>query len=381
MYFASNNLPIRYYLTSRIMPGILKTGRVNRGKTIMLSRLNKKQVFRGGGLYLGNTVLVLSVFTQSSIAHNEYFSRRDVLNVCNKISWRIIANNKIVDAKEGSWITEKKYSESIRNVIGKAIADCITEKHEFAGKNAGEIITFDVDPRKQPYTAENWNAVVLWNLIHVYNCEYKAKGKCNMEAAFNEVEARIKQKYAKKKKIDIKIQDAIRDIKEYARELNLQKAFHEFCDTRNWIGNERFKKAISPKILSIQITPNLAFYESGYINPVTKSWLLGYNEQIKENELRFDSWYYEQPIFIKLKISGILYDIDKLKIVMKPTNFSDQIKMEDILGTNRLSGITKDIEQKDIIDVLNYIITAKKPDDVESIYYDKKDGWIVKYKE
>ncbi len=123
----------------------------------MLNRSSKSQIF--GGLYLDSAVLVLSVFTQSSIVQYEYFSRRDVLNVCNKISWRIIANNKIVDAKEGSWITEGKYNESIRNVIGKAIADCLTEDNEFAGKKAGDVITFDVDAKT--YTAENCNVVVL----------------------------------------------------------------------------------------------------------------------------------------------------------------------------------------------------------------------------
>ena len=38
-------------------------------------------------------------------------------------------------------------------------------------------------------------------------------------------------------------------------------------------------------------------------------------------------------------------------------------------------------EQKNMETACNYIVNAKKPDDVESIYYDKKDGWKVKYKE
>ena len=171
---------------------------------------------------------MLSAFKQSSIAHDEYFSRTDVLNVCNQIDWRIFANNKIVDAKEGSWITEEKYSESIRNVIGKAIADCITEQNEFVAKKAGDIITFDVDPRKQTYTAGNWNAVVLWNLIHVYNREYKAKGKCDMKEAFNEVELLVKQEYRTIKDIDNIIYKAVCVIKEYAKELDLEERFHDF---------------------------------------------------------------------------------------------------------------------------------------------------------
>ena len=352
----------------------------------MLSRLNKKQVFRGGGLYLGNTVLVLSVFTQSSIAHNEYFSRRDVLNVCNKISWRIIANNKIVDAKEGSWITEEKYSESIRNVIGKAIADCLTEKNEFAGKKAGEIITFDVDPRKQPYTAENWNAVVLWNLIHVYSCGFKNNGNYTIDEAFKKVEINVKNKYsAQIADFDKILEKAIGDIREYAKKLDLQEAFHEFCDAKNWIGNERFKEVTRKNLLSIQITPNLAFYESDLIKPDTKSWLLGYTEKIKKEKLEFKGGSYKEQ-YIRLKMDGIFYDIILPKMVMKSMNSTDQIEMKiDYYKTGLTSVfIAQDNyppEQKNMETVCNYIVNAKKPVDVESIYYDKKDGWKVKYKE
>ena len=136
----------------------------------MKFNLSKNKVFRGR--YFPNTILVLSAFTQSGIALDKGISRQEALNLFNQISWRIIANNKIVDAKEGSWITDERYRESIRNVIGKAIADCITKRNEFANKTADQIITFAADPRKQPYTPENWNAVVLWNLIHVIYCEY-----------------------------------------------------------------------------------------------------------------------------------------------------------------------------------------------------------------
>ena len=160
---------------------------------IMKFNISKKQVFRW---YLANAVLVLSAFTQNSIAQNEYLSNQDVLNICNQLSWRAIANNAVVEAEEishiteGSWITDGYYSGSVRNVIGKAIADCLTEDNEFAGKKAGDVITFDVDAKT--FTAENWNAVDLWILIHVYTYEYKTKGECNTEQAFNEVNTRIK---------------------------------------------------------------------------------------------------------------------------------------------------------------------------------------------
>ena len=193
----------------------------------MLNRLIKNK-YSSGGLYLANTVLVLSAFTQGSIAQEEYFSRQDVLNICNQISWRIIANNKIVDAKEGSWITDEYYSESIRNVIGKAIADCITGNHEFAGKTSIEdTITFDVEPAG--YSPENWNAVVLWNLIHVYNCGFKNNENYTIDEAFKKVEINVKNKYsAQIADFDKILEKAMGDIREYAVALDLGDGLNQF---------------------------------------------------------------------------------------------------------------------------------------------------------
>ena len=216
----------------------------------MNNTYNKQKVF--WMLYL--SYAVLSVFLQNSVAsdrmnsaqlehkrllwmarqreeaHQRKISVSDAVNLCNQISWRLTANNKIVDAKEGSWITDEYYSDSIRNVIGKAIADCVTGRNEFEGKQAEQTITFNVDPRKQSYTAANWNAVVLWNLIHVYNWEYKANGKCDMETAFNEVAKRIKNEYSAIMDINRIVDDAVSDIKEYARALNLGKELNEFYE-------------------------------------------------------------------------------------------------------------------------------------------------------
>ena len=349
----------------------------------MLNRSSKSRNIRGA-IYLSDTVLALSVFTQSGIAHEEYFSRQDVLNVCNQISWRIIANNKIVEAKEGSWITDEYYSESIRNVIGKAIADCLTEKNEFAGKKAEDVITFDVDAKT--YTAENWNAVVLWNLIHVYNCGFKNNGNYTIDEAFKKVEENVKNKYSKQiEDFDKILEKAMCDIREYAKELDLGKKFHDFCDTKNWIGNERFKEATRQEIQSIQITPNLSFYESGYIKLDTKSWLIGYTEKIKKEKLEFEGCYYKGQ-YIRLKMDGIFYDIKFPKMIMKSMNSTDQIEVKINYYETGLTSVficqdNYTPEQKNMETVCNYIVNAKKPDDVESIYYDKKDGWKVKYKE
>ena len=44
-------------------------------------------------------------------------------------------------------------------MIAKAVADCITDKNEFAFKGEGDVVTFAVEAKN--YTDENWNAVVL----------------------------------------------------------------------------------------------------------------------------------------------------------------------------------------------------------------------------
>ena len=305
-----------------------------------------------------------------------------MLNVCNQISWRIIANNKIVEAKEGSWITDEYYSESIRNVIGKAIADCLTEKNEFAGKKAGDVITFDVDAKT--YTAENWNAVVLWNLIHVYYCGYKKDKAYTIEQAFEQVEENVKNTYSTKiKGFDEILEKAMGDIREYAKELNLQKEFYEFCNTYYvWLKKCRKDRTIADGIW-IKLTPVLSMtcYDE------TKDailWLFEYKYAHEKKKLELGEWANRSTI--KLKMQGIFYNIPWYAIIMESVCSPYQIKMKtDRYLKESTTVLIKENnytpEDKDIVTIYNYIITGKKPADVESIYYDRKDGWKVKYKE
>ena len=43
---------------------------------------------------------MLSAFMQSSIALDDVLSRQDALNLFNQISWRVFANNTIVEEDE-----------------------------------------------------------------------------------------------------------------------------------------------------------------------------------------------------------------------------------------------------------------------------------------
>ena len=86
-----------------------------------------------------------------------------------------MATNEIESAKKGSypycgegvdyWFVKTSYDESIKKVIGKAIADCVTNMNEFDAKRLDKVITFKANPLG--YSPENWNAVVLYNYVNV----------------------------------------------------------------------------------------------------------------------------------------------------------------------------------------------------------------------
>ena len=116
----------------------------------------------------------------------------------------------------------------------------------------------------------------------------------------------------------------------------------------------------------------------------TTRWLFEYTSQTRKKELELEDWSNKSKI--KLKMQRIFYNIPSYKIIMKSVCSPYQVKMkiESYEKASTDMFIEEDnytLEQKDIITVLNYIITAKKPADVESIYYNKKNGWEVKYKE
>ena len=163
-------------------------------------------------------------------AEYEYKEASEIINLFNNISWRIIANNKIVDASESNWITNTKYNESITKVIAKAVADCITDKNEFANKGANDVITFAVEVKS--YTHENWNAVVLWNYLHVLKWDYLNNITRSKDEIFKEIRKNISAKYPTEGVEDLsgKLNKAISDIKAYDKELSLADEMKKFSD-------------------------------------------------------------------------------------------------------------------------------------------------------
>jgi len=102
-----------------------------------------------------------------------------VRNNLNQIYWRIKANNAILEEPatgQHSWIKKAFYDKSIKEVIGKAIGDCVAGQNEFSGKEDGGVITFKVDPTKQKYSKANWNAVVLYNLVEYVKRSVRYEG-------------------------------------------------------------------------------------------------------------------------------------------------------------------------------------------------------------
>ncbi len=83
---------------------------------------------------------------------------------------KIIVANTIRDIHKvyqcDEWIKRAEYKDSIYNVIPTAIADCALGREEFAKEKINDgIVTFD-NKDYEHYTAENWNALVLYNFIN-----------------------------------------------------------------------------------------------------------------------------------------------------------------------------------------------------------------------
>lgn len=189
-------------------------------------KLSKKCIW--GGLYLVNTKALLLVLASYNETHAENEDISDQINLFNNISWRIIANNKIVDADKNSWITKQKYNESIVKVIAKAVADCITDKNEFANKGEGDVITFNVDAKT--YSAKNWNAVVLWNYLHILKCDYLKNVNRNQDEIFKELKTRICNNYPSEGVSNLagEIDKAIVVIQDYDKALSLKAEMKKF---------------------------------------------------------------------------------------------------------------------------------------------------------
>ena len=121
--------------------------------------ISKSYVF-GGGL-LVNTIAIFASISSDVVAES-------ARNKINQIYWRIKANNMInypfsIKATD-AWIQNSKYDKSIKEVIGKAIGDCVTKEGVFSNKEHDSLILFP-GTNTESYEQANWNAVVLYNYV------------------------------------------------------------------------------------------------------------------------------------------------------------------------------------------------------------------------
>ncbi|MBQ9335103.1 MAG: hypothetical protein IJS10_00985 [Alphaproteobacteria bacterium] len=105
---------------------------------------------------------------------------------------------KLNQEKCASWIKEDLYKESIYNVISNAIADCVLKRNEFAKDKVKDgVVTFD-NKNYESYTAENWNAVVLYNLVqYVYSLKKNKKQQDGGKGDEKMTVANIREKFLK----------------------------------------------------------------------------------------------------------------------------------------------------------------------------------------
>lgn len=269
------------------------------------------------------------VLTSYNETHAENEDISDLINLFNNISWRIIANNKIVDADKNSWITNQKYNKSIVKVIAKAVADCITDKNEFANKGEGDVITFNVDAKT--YSAKNWNAVVLWNYLHILKWDYLNNVKHNQDEIFKELKTRICNNYPSEGVSNLadEINKAIIVIQDYDKALSLKAEMEKF--------NQVYKNTIGAKLETIienntRITPIADWELEG---PKRKGEITTVKEDIAHSHSLL-LWNLTIQNFnniftpIKIKMDNDLYFVNEYRICLALKDYYLETRYYDI---------------------------------------------------
>ena len=187
--------------------------------------LNKAKY--SGGLHLGYIVAMplISSYSYAGLVGTELKTEEDLHHFTLCLGFKSNVAYKLNQKDCASWIKEDTYKDSIYNVISNAIADCVLERKEFAeDKINGNVVTFANKDYKN-YTAENWNAVVLYNLVYyIYKHQYELKRsveKRTMNMFYKEYIENKKLQNICGKQFEGKIEQAFSDINEYNRNLDV----------------------------------------------------------------------------------------------------------------------------------------------------------------
>lgn len=205
----------------------------------------KKSAFNRRGLYL-NYSLVIPLIASCSYAEMSGEVLTEIHNKLCYIDWAITAHEKIQNAKDDDFFKEQqfkvsKYRESIVNVIGHAIADCVTHQNEFhltKDDGSARLIVFTAEPKH--YSRENFNAVLLYNLVEqiLHNDEVNAENEdFNIGQLLNNIRTKFIEDYESDieeysdNEIDAlysNLDNAIKDMLQYNARLDLARNIQKF---------------------------------------------------------------------------------------------------------------------------------------------------------
>ena len=135
-----------------------------------------KTKYSRGGLYF-SSIIALPLVTSCCYADligTELKTEEDLHHFTLCLEFKSNVAYKLNQKECANWIKEDTYKDSIYNVISNAIADCVLGRNEFAKDKVKDgVVTFD-NKNYESYTAENWNAVVLYNLVqYVFSLKKK----------------------------------------------------------------------------------------------------------------------------------------------------------------------------------------------------------------
>ncbi|MBQ9335079.1 MAG: hypothetical protein IJS10_00850, partial [Alphaproteobacteria bacterium] len=200
----------------------------------------------------------------------------------------------------------------------QAVADCITETNEFKFKNKQDVIIFDVEAKY--YTAENWNAVVLWNYLHVLKWNYLNNSNMSKDEVFEEVRRRICDQYPTKgvKDLEGQLNKAISDIKEYDKELSLADEMKEFYSIARNTKGKSFKEIIQNNPM---LAPNADWSMEKSIEKDTERQHLQKKKNVSEEDIDwvdFENTSLRSHNFtpIKIKADNTIYFINMYTFCM-----------------------------------------------------------------
>ena len=302
-------------------------------------------------------------------------------NTLNQIVWRLNAQDELREiwTSENKWIKNEKYYDSVVKVMGKAIADCVTDSNEFKDKKQGDIIWFDgTDPEQ--YSQANFNAVFLYNFIFVY-MNNDVQDQEELDELIETLQSNIVEHYKTNyisgdiERFTRMLEKAKNDITKYDQALGLCSIMYEFKSMNKSYKEYNYVNNLAPYIAKIE--PN----DTKNIDNAIKIGIKpGYNKEVLNKNLNFTldlkykikrewGYFHYFPILTfddnKWNISKMMVDEYKItgKINGAPSSQKQPTKLYKITESN------KDNDVIDVIKKLNKLLEGL----IKPIPYSEKE--------